>query len=171
MGIGHNPKITYQLTAISLGLILLGGTILGSTPFAFADQDDDRKAKLKAKLKELIQKFKDKIKENKENKCPKKHKYDRICDNKKPIVKITSPEKKEKVDGPTVTITGTASDQLTGIKKVLVKVDNGKFMDASFGGGIWEFTTNLDPGKHKITVKAEDNANNFKRVHVKFTVI
>ena len=91
-----NHRANFQLTAITLGLILLGGTILGSTPFAFADQDDDRKAKLKAKLKELIQKLKDKIKEKKENKCPKKHKYDSICDNKKPIVKITLLRKKKK---------------------------------------------------------------------------
>jgi len=68
-------------------------------------------------------------------------------------------------------ITGTASDELSGIKKIDVKVDRGPFMEASFGGGVWEITIGLDPGKHKLTVKAVDNANNFKRDHVKFTLI
>ena len=57
-----------QLTIITLGMILLGGTILGSTPFAFADDHDDKKEKLKAKLKELLEKVKDKIKNQKPEK-------------------------------------------------------------------------------------------------------
>ena len=36
-----NQRANFQLAAITLGLILLGGTILGSAPFVFADHDDD----------------------------------------------------------------------------------------------------------------------------------
>jgi len=160
----------YQLIAVTLGLILFAGSISGSASIAFADDDDKEKKK---ELRDKINQLKDKIEKikDKKNKCPKKHKYSDTCDNKKPKVKITSPEKKEKVAGPAVMITGTASDEISGIKKIVVKVDRGPFMETSFDGNVWEITIDLDPGKHKITVKAVDNANNKKRDHVKFTVI
>jgi len=109
-----------------------------------------------------------------DDRCPVKHKYEELCDKKKPKIKITSPNKNEEVEGPTVMITGTASDDLSGIKQVLVRIDKGSYEEADFdkNTGTWKFTTGpLDPGKHKVTAKAEDKANNFKRDSVKFKVV
>jgi len=208
MGIGHNPKITNQLIATTLGLILLGGAFFGSAQIAFADDDDkDKKKDIQKKLKELIKKFRDRHNGDDEKKVLVCHippgnpqnahnirisenavqshldhgdflgicdKYGEIRDKKNPKIKITFPEKKQEVDGPTVMITGTALDDLSGIKKVLVRIDNGQYKEADFdsNAGTWKFTTGeLDPGKHKVKVKAEDNAGNIKRAHVKFVVI
>ena len=207
MGIGHNPKMTYQLIATTLGLILLGGAFFGSAQIAFADDDDkDKKKDIQKKLKELIKKFRDRHNDDEKKvlvchippgnpqnanniriseNAVQSHldhgdflgicdKYGEIRDKKDPKIKITFPEKKQEVEGPTVMITGTASDDLSGIKKVLVRIDNGQYKEADFdsNAGTWKFTTGeLDPGKHKVKVKAEDNADNIKRAHVKFVVI
>ena len=162
----NTQKTNYQIIAITTGLILLGGTIFGSAPMVFADHSDDLKDKIK-KLKDLIKKLK------KEKKCPEKKKYEGECDKKKPKIKITSPKKKENVPGPTVMITGTASDKESGIKKVLVRVDRGSYEEADFdpNTGTWKFTIDLEPGKHKATAKATDNVGNMKRDKVKFTVV
>jgi len=102
-------------------------------------------------------------------------KYGDLRDEKDPKLKITSPKKNEQVEGPTVMmITGTASDDLSGIKKVLVKIDNGQFEEADFDSntGTWKFTTGqLEPGKHKAKAKAVDNANNSEKDSVKFKVV
>ena len=90
MSNGHNPKITYQLIATTLGLILLGGAFFGSAQIAFADDDKDKKKtqkdKLK-KLKDLIKKFKDK-KADDDNKDKKKNLKDKIKKFKE-LIKIT----------------------------------------------------------------------------------
>jgi len=219
MGIGHNPRIIYQLTATALGLILLGGAFFGSAQIAFADDDDrdkkkndfkDKKKDIQEKikiLKELIKKSRDKHNDDDEKKVLVCHippgnpqnahtirisenavqthldhgdslgicdKYGEIQDKKNPKIKITFPEKKQEIEGPTVMITGTASDDHSGIKKVLVRIDNGQYKEADFdsNAGTWKFTTGeLDPGKHKVKVKAEDNADNIKRAHDKFVII
>jgi len=75
--VGHimvNQRANYQLTAITLGMILLGGTILGSTPFAFADHDEDKKKKLKELLKKLKAKIRDHLDDD-DDKCKEKKKY------------------------------------------------------------------------------------------------
>ena len=50
-------------------------------------------------------------------------------------MKITFPKNKQIVSGPTVMITGTASDKDSGIDKVQVKVDGGSYQDAIFSVG------------------------------------
>ena len=154
------------MIAITTGLILLGGTIFGSAPMVFADHSDDLKDKF-AKLKELIAKWK----ANK--KCPDNKKYEGECDKKKPKIKITSPMKRENVPGLTVMITGTASDNNSGIKKILVKVDRGSYEEADFdpNTGTWKFTINLDDGRHFVFAKAIDNVGNSKRDFVFFTIV
>ena len=160
----------YQLIAITLGMILLGGTILGSTPFAFADHDDDGKEKLKAKLKDLLEKIKAKIEAKKDDdKCPDKKKYNGICDNKKPEVDITFPQKRDQVQSP-VTITGTASDVGSGLKEVLVRIDFGQYVSATINNGDWELTTALGDGRHLLFAKAIDKVDNSKRDFTIFTV-
>lgn len=158
---------SYQLIAVTTGIILLGGTIFGSAPMVFADHSDDLKAKL-AKLKDLIAQWK----ENK--KCPDKKKYEGECDKKKPKIKIESPEKRENVSGPSVMITGTASDDLSGIEKVQVKVDRGSYEDVDEFDpetGIWKITKELDDGRHFVFAKAIDKVGNTKRAFTFFTVI
>ncbi|MBO0529782.1 hypothetical protein EXQ29_17425 [Clostridium botulinum] len=50
-------------------------------------------------------------------------------------------------------MTITASDNLSGIKEVLYKIDNAEFI--KYNGEV-----TLSPGAHKIKVKAIDNAGN-----------
>ena len=157
--------MNYQIIAVTAGLILLGSTISGSTPIVFADHID-LKDKF-AKLKELIAKWKAK------KKCPEKFKYNEICDRKKPKVDITFPEKRDNVSGDDP-IMITASDDLSGIKKVLVKVDRGSYEDAVFDSdsGTWKFPIDgLDNGRHFVFAKAIDNVGNTKRDFTFFTVI
>jgi len=157
-----NQKTSYQLIAITIGLILFSGSISGTMPVVFADHVDFGEVKDKAK------------KAKKEKKCKEEQKYEGVCDKKDPKIKIESPKKKEKVAGPTVTITGTATDELSGVKSVMVRVDKGAFMPATFDPSTGEFTFTtgpLDPGKHKVTVKATDFVDNDKRKNIKFEVI
>jgi len=121
-----NHRANFQLAAITLGLILLGGTILGSAPFAFADHfDDDKKAKLKAKLKQLIEKIRDKIKNKPDrgDKC-KGTKYGNICDDSAPSVGIKFPAKRDRLPPDTYTIEIKAKDRQTAVAKVEVFVNN-----------------------------------------------
>jgi len=100
-------------------------------------------------------------------------KYEDIRDKKDPQVKITFPEKNKKVEGSTITVTGTATDKLSGVESVIVRIDRGSYKTAVLeSDGTWtvEFT-DVDDGKHKVTVKAVDFAGNDKRKHVKFKVI
>jgi len=171
----NTRKINYQMIAVTTGLILLGGTISGSAPMVFADHSDDLKDKL-AKLKELIAKWK----ENK--KCPDRFKYTVIvdslevikCDRKKPKVDIESPEKREKVTGPSVMISGTASDTDSGLDKVLVKVDRGSYEEVDEFDpetGDWKITKELDDGRHFVFAKVFDNVGNKKRDFTHFKVV
>jgi len=202
--------IHYQLIAVIVGLVLLGGTIFGSAPIAFADEDDNKKKKLKdkiKKLKELLKKFQDRHGDhNNEKKVLVCHippgnpdnahtisisknalqthldhgdtlgkcdKYEDLRDKKDPQVKITFPKKNKKVEGSTITVTGTATDKLSGVESVIVRLDRGSYKTAVLeSDGTWtvEFT-DVDDGKHKVTVKAKDFAGNDKRKHVKFKVI
>ncbi len=157
--------INYQMVAITTGIILLSGTIFGSAPMIFADHSDDLKNKL-AKLKELIAKWK----ANK--KCPEKFKYNGECDRKKPKVDIIFPEKRDTVSGEDP-IMITASDEKSGLEKVLVKVDRGTYEDAVFDSdtGTWKFPIDdLDDGRHFVFAKAIDNVGNIKRDFTFFTV-
>ncbi len=132
----------------------------------FADHSEDLKDKL-AKLKELIAKWK----ANK--KCPEKFKYKGECDRKKPKVDINFPEKRDRVSGDDPMMI-TASDDLSGIKEVLVKVDRGSFEEAVFDSdsGTWKFPIDsLDNGRHFVFAKAIDNVGNSKRDFVFFTIV
>jgi len=151
----------YQLIAITIGMILFSGSISGSASIAFADDHDFDDIKKKA----------EKVK--KEKKCKEEQKYEGICDKKKPKIKIDSPKKNKEVAGPTVTITGTATDKETGIKSVMVRIDDGEYMPAMFDPSTGEFTFTtgeLASGKHKVTVKALDLVDNEKRKSVNFKV-
>jgi len=160
-GLDKSSLTNYQLIAITIGLILFAGSFSGSASIAFADHVDFGEVKDKAK------------KAKKDKKCKDEQKYNGICDKKKPKIKIESPKKNKQVAGPTVTITGTATDELSGVKSVMVRVDNGEYMPATFDPSTGEFTFTtgeLSSGKHKATVKATDFVDNEKRKSVKFIV-
>ncbi len=172
-----NQRANYQLTAITLGMILLGGTILGSTPFAFADDDDDgddnKKEKLKAKLKKLLEKIKAKIEDRKDReKCKESQKYEGVCDTQRPELVIKKPRNRDRLPEGDVTFELKAKDRGSGLAKVQLRINDGPFQDATLiSGDQWEFTTNLVPGNYKATAKATDNVGNTKRDSVKFKVI
>ncbi len=155
--------IHYQLIAITIGLILFAGSISGSAPIVFADQDEDRKEK----LKQLIAKIRAHLNDDK---CAERQKYFGTCDIVKPKVDITSPQKRAQVESP-VTITGTASDVGSGLKEVLVRVGFGGYVPATINNGNWEITVNLNDGRHLVFAKAIDNVGNFKRDFTFFTIV
>ena len=168
--VGHimvNQRANYQLTAITLGMILLGGTILGSTPFAFADDDDDRKKR----LIELIAKIRDHLDDD-DDKCKEKKKYQGECDLERPEIEIEEPEKGDKLQAGMITIEIEAEDEESGLKKVEVRINKGPFLPATqVDDDEWEFKVNLVPGKYKITAKATDNVNNKSRDTIKIKVV
>ncbi len=168
-----NHRANNQLAAITLGMILLGGTILGSIPFAFADHNDDKKAKLKAKLKDLLEKIKAKIEDKRDrDKCPEKFKYGEICDKEDPEIEIEEPKNKDKLPKGMITIEIEAEDDETGIEKVEVRINNGPFLPATqVDDDEWEFKVNLEPGKYRATAKATDLVGNMSRDQVNFRVV
>jgi len=161
-----NQRGNYQLAAITLGMILLGGTILGSTPFALAD-DDDRKEK----LKNLIAKIRDHL-EDDDDQCKEKKKYKDECDLERPEIEIEEPESGDKLPAGMITIEIEAEDEESGLKKVEVRINRGPFLPATqVDDDEWEFKVNLVPGKYKITAKATDNVNNKSRDTIKIKVV
>jgi len=169
-----NQRANYQLTAITLGMILLGGTILGSIPFAFADDHDDKKEKLKAKLKDLLAKIKAKIKMKSDGeKCDESQKYEGVCDKKRPKIEIEEPDNKDKLPEGPITFELKAKDKGSGLAKVQLRINDGPFVDAILiSGDKWELeVVGLEPGKYKATAKATDKVGNMKRDSIKFKVI
>jgi len=158
-----NQKTSYQLIAITIGLVLFSGSISGTMPVVFADHVDFAELKDKAK----------KAKKGKD--CKEEKKYEGVCDEKDPKVKIISPKKNEKVSGDPLVVTVEAEDDGSGIDKVEVRLDKGLFKEATLiSGDTYEITfeeEDVGDGKHKITVKATDKVGNDKRKSVKFKVI
>jgi len=170
----ENQKQNYQLAAITLGMILLGGTILGSVPFAFADDHDDKKEKLKAKLKDLLEKIKAKIEKKNHDKSCKGNQYGDICDNKRPSVDIKEPDRGDRLPAEIpFTFEIKAKDKQTGIDKVEVFINN-KFVGEAelVSGDKYELEVELnDPGRYKAKVIATDKAGNTKSDRVSFRIV
>jgi len=163
-----NHRANFQLAAITLGLILLGGTILGSAPLAFADHDDDDK---KAKLKDLLEEFKAKIKVKKPgcdeppcgggggdpgDKC-KGTKYGEICDDSAPSVGIKFPAHRDRLSvtlPSLITIEVKATDGQTAVANVEVFVNDVSIGDATFSSGDRWTIDHLFTEKGRYTIKA-----------------
>ena len=111
-------------------------------------------------------KDKDKDKDN-DNKC-KKHKYDGVCDKKKPDIHVTSLHIQNTKTGDIVTIAGIANDIGSGIHEVELSFDGKSYHVVSTSSGPWTFTANLNNGHHTILAKAIDNAHNIARAHAEF---
>ena len=109
-------------------------------------------------------------KDDKNTKCV-LHRYDGKCDHKKPKIDITSPGNKDKVTGPSVTITGNAFDTDSGVKKVQMKIDGHGWILISSSNGDWSVTKTLGLGPHIIQVRAMDWAHNIAADHSTFKVV
>ena len=98
------------------------------------------------------------------------HKYHDVCDTIKPTLTITSPSNHDKVNGPSVTITGSATDAQSGIKKVQMSIDGHGWNLVSTSNGDWSVTKNMGRGPHIVEVRAIDWAHNINLAHVVFKV-
>ena len=158
-----------QLKVITLGMILLGGTILGSAPFAFADEDDDKKAK----LKELLAKIKAKIKNKPHDGTCRGNHYGEICDNDRPGVGIKEPDSGDKLPKGTFIVKIKAKDKQTGIDKVEVFVNGLLVGEAALvSGDIYELPVVFnDPGRIKLKATATDKAGNTASDRVNFKIL
>ena len=179
-----NKRAKYQLATITLGMILLGGTILGSTPFAFAD--DDRKNELKAKFKKLLEEIIQKIKKERggppggepgdpPDKC-KGTKYGEICDDSAPSVGIKKPKHGDRLPaGVPFAVEIKAKDGQTAVDKVEVfinKVSIGKAVLVS--GDIYEIVGGVvlnDPGRYKMKATATDLVGNIGSDKIQFFIV
>ena len=79
-----------------------------------------------------------------------------------PDVAISSPANGDSIDldvSPSLNITGTASDAVSGVKEVLISADNGARWDTTSGGANWTYQWTPDSaGAYTILAKAVDNA-------------
>lgn len=83
-----------------------------------------------------------------------------IYDETPPTIKITT--------SSATGVSGTVTDNLSGVKSVEVSLDGGNTWEengAEVDGGTWsfEFPSELTVGVHDIAVRATDNADNFNR--------
>lgn len=79
-------------------------------------------------------------------------------DETDPTVMITSPSNGTEVTTPTITVSGTASDN-KGLSKVQVKVNEEAWADAS-GKATWTYQATLIEGMNNISAKAIDTSDN-----------
>ncbi len=166
-----NQKLIFSIFAVTLGMILLGGTFTGSAPLAFADDDDDRKKR----LNQLIAKIRAHLENiEAEQKCKENKKYEGVCDNQRPKIEIKEPDNRDKLPEGPITFELKAKDKGSGLAKVQLRINDGPFLDATLiSGDKWEFVPvpDLVPGKYKATAKATDKVGNMKRDSIKFTVV
>ena len=168
-------KMGNQLTIITLGMILLGGTILGSTPFAFADEDDDKKEK----LKDLLAKIKAKIEAKKPppgdrgDKC-KGTFYGEICDDSPPSVGIKFPAHRDRLPADTYIVVVKAKDGQTAVDMVEVFVNGVSIGKASFvGGELYETLPHdfTEKGRYTIKAIATDLVGNEGSDKIRFRIV
>jgi len=150
--------LNWSLAAIMM-VLLMGGAFFGPMPVASADEEDDDDER---DGNEHV---------DKEKKCKKKQ-YGDKCDKGKPKVDITSPDKK-KVTASMLMVTVDATDSISGIKKVELRINGGPriLLTDHPDSDTWKYSAPCDEGKTKkynITAKATDWVGNSKRDHVEF---
>ncbi len=89
-------------------------------------------------------------------------------DTSKPSITITAPRENTTINSTTVVINFVTRDNLSGIKKCEIKVDNGIWID--LGKNTTWIIENLSNGKHTVYVMVTDNAGNTAVKKVEFTV-
>ncbi|MFN4244649.1 MAG: alpha-amylase family glycosyl hydrolase [Brevinematia bacterium] len=82
-----------------------------------------------------------------------------------PQVQIVYPQNGFTVDQSIITANGTASDNLSGIKIVQVRLNDGNYEDA-IGLGNWSKMLSLQEGTNVLYAKAIDNAGNIREVSI-----
>jgi hypothetical protein len=82
-----------------------------------------------------------------------------VGDTTRPAVVILSPTNGESVYDSTITVSGTASDEGSGVKEVRLSLDNGEFNLVN-GTTSWSTNLSISLGSHTISVYAVDNSNN-----------
>ncbi len=86
----------------------------------------------------------------------------------KPIISITSPTSKQKFTTASVTISGTASDNV-GLSKVEVKVGSSGAWQTATGTKSWSRSVTLASGSNTIYARATDTSGNTKETTVAVT--
>jgi hypothetical protein len=84
------------------------------------------------------------------------------ADTTAPTITITNPANNARVPAGNLTVSGTSQDNAggSGVNNVAVKVDNGSYVTA-IGTSTWSITVNISTrGRHQLTARAQDNANN-----------
>ncbi len=89
-----------------------------------------------------------------------------------PLVAISAPSNNAIFNTSTITVTGTASDNLgTGINQVTVSINNGAQNVATLSGNNWSFSIpNLSDGTYTIIATATDKAGNTANTSITITV-
>jgi parallel beta-helix repeat protein len=86
-----------------------------------------------------------------------------------PSVTITTPTGGQILSSTSITVTGTASDNIE-VSSVQISVDGGAYQDVS-GKTSWSYSiSNLAQGSHTITVRAKDAANNMGTATAAFAI-
>jgi|GEM_PF-468716 len=84
-------------------------------------------------------------------------------DNEKPSLTITNPSNGQTFTNPTITVSGTASDNV-GVSKVEIRVGIGNWQTAS-GTTSWSKTLNLASGSNMIYARATDTSGNIQETN------
>jgi len=86
-----------------------------------------------------------------------------------PSISISSPTNNQTFTNPSITATGTASDNIA-LSKVEVKLNSGSYQTA-IGTTSWSIPLTLISGTNTITAKATDTSNNIKETSIAVTYI
>jgi hypothetical protein len=92
---------------------------------------------------------------------------ERIPDTTKPSISITSPTNNQKFTTATVTVKGTASDNVA-LSKVEIKVGSGSWQTAT-GTTSWSKSVTLTSGSNTIYARATDTSGNTKETSITVT--
>ncbi|NHN58954.1 M6 family metalloprotease domain-containing protein [Halorussus rarus] len=78
-----------------------------------------------------------------------------------PALRVEAPAEGAAVNGSDLTATATASDAVTAVAEVEVKLDGGAWTAATLRNGTWEHTFgSVSEGEHAVAVRATDNVSN-----------
>ncbi|URA09953.1 alpha-amylase family glycosyl hydrolase [Thermospira aquatica] len=93
-----------------------------------------------------------------------------ICDTTPPTFSLTTPINGQTWNSSSITVTGTASDNLADVAKIYLSLDNGDFVEAS-GTTSFSRAFALTTGSHTLKTYAKDNAGNISPTNsITFTV-
>jgi len=91
----------------------------------------------------------------------------KLPDSTSPIISISSPSNGQTITASTITVSGTASDNV-GVSKVEIKVNDGSWQLAS-GTNSWSKKVTLSSGTNTIYAKATDTSGNTEEKSITIT--